>query len=248
MRQHAFFVKFKEFFTSLCTEKRCLTCHIPFVPPMRAQASSAVSQYLCEVCALQVKRPQYDVCSLCGHVFFVVGRKDICITCHQKPPPWNSVRYFGSYEGALKDCLLKFKFNQHASMLPFLSDILYEACASLPPCHMMLPMPRHQKRLIDQGFNHTLELCRPVARRLQIPLYKHMLLRCKATTPQSRLSAKARKNNPAHSFAVSAVWGKIVLLVDDIMTTGATLHHASLALRAAGAHSIHIVTIGRVIK
>ncbi len=113
---------------------------------------------------------------------------------------------------------------------------------------MLLPMPRHQKRLASQGFNHTFELGKPLARKLQIPLYSKALLRSRLTVPQALLSAKERKNNPANSFTVSTVRGRNILLLDDIMTTGATLHHATLALRKAGCNEVHIALIGRVKK
>ncbi len=271
MGQNIFFAKLTSFILSLYTEKRCLVCHTPFVPPASLTSAppacttlkapttplhlsapipldSPITQCLCAACTATLTQAQHLVCKLCAHTFAIAGRENVCRTCHKRPPPWNSVHAFGTYENILKYCLLQFKFEQQFSMLPLLSEFLYQACAHIPPCHMILPMPRHQQRLATQGFNHTLELSRSVARRLQIPLYKHTLIRTKATQPQVRLSATQRQKNPANSFSVSTVLGKNILLIDDIMTTGATLHHASLALRAAGAKEIHIAIIGRVVK
>ncbi len=217
-------------------EKRCLVCHAPFIPTNEP--------YLCPQCI--IKRKQQQACKLCGYV--LASDVDICLECIQNPPPWDMLNYYGPYDGLLKNLVLKYKFTADFALIPLLCQYLYEAYQNVPACDIIIPMPRHKKRLITEGFNHILELCRPLSKQLKIPLQYKSLTRTRYTPPQSSLPAIQRKTNPQKSFLANNVENKTILLVDDIITTGSTLHYASLALRNAGAKHIYAIVIARVTK
>jgi ComF family protein len=101
----------------------------------------------------------------------------------------------------------------------------------------LVPIPLHRARLRQRGYDQALELAKPLARALHLPLLPDALRRVRATTPQSELDAARRKGNLRGAFTVApdARLPAHVALVDDVMTTGATLHAAARALRRAGA-------------
>ncbi len=226
---------------SLCgyffAERRCLVCHIPFM-------SHEEQVYLCEQCAAQIKYNLAHACNLCGHS--IPASSNICITCLDNPPKWNTLTFYGSYDGLLKYLILKYKFSADFSLLPLLTNYLYRGCNHLTFCDVIIPMPRHTKRLQSEGFNHILELCRPLSKQLNITLDHKALIRTRYTPPQSTLSAKQREHNPSKSFIAQNIKGKNILLIDDVITTGSTLRHASMALKKAGAKGVYVAVIARV--
>ncbi len=220
-------------------EQRCLACHIPFIP-------STDQSYLCNKCINHVKIKTNNICKLCGQ--HIPSAEHVCLECVKSPPPWDALSFYGIYDDLLKALILKYKFSADLSLLPLFASYLYDACLSLPSCHMIVPMPRHDKRLKDEGFNHILEICRPLEKKLMLPIAHEALLRTRYTPPQSTLQASDRKNNPSKSFNSQSVKDKNILLIDDVITTGSTLRHASLSLRNAGAKKIYIAVIARVIR
>ena len=102
-------------------------------------------------------------------------------------------------------------------------------------------MPLHNTRLRERGYNQALELARPIAKRLAIPLHTHLLQRHKTTLAQARLSLTDRARNVENAFTIKAnIRGCHVSLVDDVTTTGHTLRSASAALKQAGAKRVDI--------
>jgi ComF family protein len=112
----------------------------------------------------------------------------------------------------------------------------------------LIPLPLHRRRLRSRGFDQTLELARPLAKALAIPLLDDVLVRVRETAPQSRLDAPARRRNLSRAFAVraGATLPAHVALVDDVMTTGATLHAAAGALLRAGVARVDTWVCARV--
>ena len=121
-----------------------------------------------------------------------------------------------------------------------LSELMLEACAGAERPHALLPIPLHRARLRQRGYDQALELARPIARVLGSPLRPDLLRRARNTAPQSRqLHASERHRNLRGAFtATAAAMPAHVALVDDVMTTGATLRAAAEALRQAGVERI----------
>jgi len=109
-------------------------------------------------------------------------------------------------------------------------------------------VPLHAARLRTRGYNQALEIAHVVARRLAIPLDAHLLTRTRATAPQSDLPMAERRRNVKGAFAVrgrNRLAGKHVALLDDVMTTGNTVHAAAQALRKAGAREVEVWVVAR---
>ncbi len=223
------------------SEKRCLACHAPFTPK-----NFGLQKFLCPDCIPYIKLKKEPVCVLCGHQIPNDHKTPLCLECINNPPPWDKLKHYGQYDELLKALILNYKFSVNFSLVPLFAECLYQVCANLPPCDLIIPMPRHEQRLVSEGFNHVLELCKPLSKQLNIPLQHKALIRTRYTPPQSSLTAKERKNNPKKSFQASMVENKNILLIDDLITTGSTLRHATLALHEQGAQNVYIAVIARV--
>lgn len=115
---------------------------------------------------------------------------------------------------------------------------------SLPD--LVLPIPLHRARFYERGYNQSAMLAEGIAERLGVPVATDVLVRTRATRSQTRLSREARWQNVSGAFAVTetaAVAGKHLLLIDDVLTTGATLAAAAVTLKSAGALSVTAATL-----
>lgn len=226
-------------------ERRCAFCYTPFMPP--APADDVRMALLCPACAERM-RPAAPGCPLCGRPLPYVSMTPAapCGACLVSPPPWEALAFHGRYENALRQALVRFKFGNEFSLIPLLGGLLAAAARRLPPCDAVVPVPRHPLRLRDRGFNQVQELARVVAARQKLPLANDMLARTRHTQPQTSLPARQRRSNPQGSFAARRVRGLRLLLLDDVITTGATARHAAMALKEAGAVSVHVAVAAAV--
>ena len=159
-----------------------------------------------------------------------------CGDCQRRPPPLHGAHAAFVYAFPLDRLLPRFKFHRDLAAGRLLAGAMAERFASLPRPDALLPVPLHRARLRRRGYDQALELARPLARALALPLLDDALVRRHATAAQSDLDAAARRRNLRNAFAVDArvALPAHVALVDDVMTTGATVHAAATALRRAG--------------
>lgn len=105
----------------------------------------------------------------------------------------------------------------------------------------VIPVPLHTSRLRERGFNQSLEIARPIARRLNIPVDFHSCRRIRATHTQTALSLPERKSNIQNAFAVTGFWsGARIALVDDVLTTGYTMSEMTKVFQQAGVAEVHV--------
>ncbi len=264
-----FFKKQKHIQTlqELIIQRRCLICEVPYTPLPKEHSQYCISSaYLCPTCAKEISSQHISSCCLCGQTLPALEgngtqKTRVCLSCLKKPPPWNALAFYAQYTELLKHIIAQYKYHKNFTFIPLLSAYLAQAYVHLQaqsiaqnasplPYHMILPIPRHSIRLGAEGFNHVLELCRPLQTQFGITIHHQALQRATYTPAQVQLNATQRLTNPAESFKVynEEVVSKNILLVDDIMTTGATLRHACYALHKAGAANIGIILIAKVTK
>ncbi|KLI99884.1 ComF family protein [Luteimonas sp. FCS-9] len=172
----------------------------------------------------------------------------LCGACLRRPPPLDAAHAAFVYGFPVDRLLPRLKFHRDLAAGALLSASMARALASRPRPDALVPVPLHPARLRTRGYDQALELTRPLARALGLPLRTDLLRRRRATAPQSRLDAPARRRNVRGAFAATAR-GPLpahVALVDDVMTTGATLHAAALALRRLGVARVDAWVCARV--
>jgi ComF family protein len=167
----------------------------------------------------------------------------LCGNCRSVPPPFERTLALADYRAPLERLALGLKF--HARLFvarEFAQGLARLAVDSLAPEQwpdVVAPVPLAHERLVERGFNQAWEIAKPLARALEVPADATLLRRVAHTAPQSRLDLDARRRNVGAAFAVARpVGGAHVALVDDVMTSGATLEAAARALKTAGAREV----------
>jgi len=222
---------------------RCLACEAPGLEGLDLCADCAEAlpwnRRACPACALPL--PEVGVCGDCL-------RREAALSRRGRTVALSAVHAAFVYAAPLDRLLPRFKFHRDLAAGALLSQLMAEAAASLPRPDAVIPVPLHRSRLRRRGYDQALELARPLARSLDLPLRDDLLRRVRSTAPQSELSAPARRRNLKDAFAVRpgiALPARVVL-VDDVMTTGATLHAAAEALKRAGVHRVEAWVCARV--
>lgn len=147
----------------------------------------------------------------------------------------------------LREVIHALKYRRHRHLAGYLADRLSAAAHFPPGVWLVVPVPTSAERLKARGYNQAALLGRAIAKRRRLP-YAEALKRAVETAPQHALSRQARKQNLAGAFACEGgVAGRRVLLVDDVMTSGATAQSATLALLEAGAAEVRIAVVARTL-
>jgi ComF family protein len=169
---------------------------------------------------------------------------DICGQCLKKAPPFSKVINYGLYEGALAEAINQLKFHGVKRLSKPLGRFLLSL--ELPKIDGIIPVPLSIKGLRERGFNQSLLIARVISKEIKVPLLMDILIKKKETPPQIGLSAKERLLNLKNAFEVKGnVDGLRLLLVDDVMTTGATVTECSKVLMKAGAKEVIVLTLAR---
>lgn len=170
----------------------------------------------------------------------------VCGRCLKKKPFFDHTAAAYAYTFPLDQLVQALKFNEQLQLANALADKLAQRITTRPDC--IVPMPLHPARLRERAYNQSLELARRIAQRLDIPLLPHACLRVRDTPPQSALKWKERGQNMRKAFACAENFtGKHVAMVDDVMTSGASLNELALALRRAGASEISAWVVARTL-
>ncbi|MFO1246782.1 MAG: ComF family protein [Alphaproteobacteria bacterium] len=192
-------------------------------------------------------------CSCCGLPFPVALEGDnLCATCLANPPAFDSARAIMAYDEKSRAPLLALKHADRLDLVPgFARWLGRTGRQTLAQCDLVTPVPLHRSRLWRRRYNQSAELGRALARDHGLA-FDPVLVRSRATPSQGAMpSAKARRRNVQRAFQVpgsARVKGKTVLLLDDVMTTGATVEACARALKRAGAVGVHVLVLARVVK
>lgn len=208
---------------------------------------------LCAGCLgdLQRNRVRCPRCALPLH-----APAALCGECLREAPPF-AAAYAPYVYGHPLDLLVgKLKFGHSLAAGRVLADLWRDAVEEDTPAlpDLFVPVPLHAGRLRERGYNQALELARPLARALRVALAPHLLLRTRATPAQSNLDAAVRRRNLRGAFAVEAgarasdISRQRIALVDDVMTTGATLRECARVLLRAGAAQVDVWALARAPK
>lgn len=198
---------------------------------------------ICGTCWGQMDRYSGPACRICA-LPLVSEHAGTCGQCMQKPPPFSRIIPFGLYEGVLAEAINQFKFHGLRRLSKPLGSLLLRL--DIPGADRIMCVPLTKKSLIKRGFNQSLLLARIVARQRSIHLSMDSLFKIKETPPQIGLSARERLANLKNAFEIrGSLSGLRVLLVDDVITTGATVGECSKMLMKAGAEEVTVLALAR---
>lgn len=221
-------------------DNRCFLCRRP-----------GAQGHLCPPCDETLKAWQKDwcPCRLCGRLLRKAGGVELCPQCQEELPPFRLARAVGPYQGELRQAILEFKYRGRRSLARPLGYLLARVVAGEPlygKPQLLVPVPMALPRLRERAFNQSELLARELGRLLGIKVVDKVLIKVRNTPAQAGLNRHARLLNLQGSFElvdILAVAGRDVLLVDDVLTTGATATACTLALLKGGARSVAVVTV-----
>jgi ComF family protein len=209
----------------------------------------------CPDCFRDVRFIIGPLCGQCGTPFEVpVPVATRCGTCLASPPSWSAARAVWRYDGAVRAPILRLKYGDRTDLVDLFAGHLQRAGAALHTVDALLvPVPLHRWRLFHRTFNQSALLVQGLAKRTGVPVALDALRRIKPTRPQQGLSRSERQVNVRAAFRVPpdrrpVVQGKTIILVDDVLTTGATAEAAAKVLLRAGAADIKVLTLARVVN
>ena len=233
---------------------RCLKCGL-VVATQSGSHGGGSHGTLCPACWQGLSFLGAPCCACCGQPFdFEMGPGALCGACTQAPPAFDRARAVMRYDEASRDLILAFKHADRTSLTPAFAAWLKRAGAELlADADLIVPVPLHWSRLFSRRYNQAALLAMALGDLAGKPVMPDLLIRRRATRKQGHLGRLARQRNVAGAFALhpgraSALAGKRVLLVDDVITTGATVTHCARVLRQGGAAAIDVLALARVIQ
>jgi ComF family protein len=224
----------------------CLKCRVPVGEP----------QSVCAPCWSALRFLSAPQCMQCGLPFpHDLGAGVKCAACIAKPPPFAVSRAALAYDDASRDLILGFKHADRLETVPLFARWMAVAARdALADADALVPVPLHWRRLVARRYNQAALLANALGRLTHLPVDTAALQRVKPTPSQGEMpSARARAKNVVRAFAFAEkhrgkILGKRLALVDDVLTTGATVGACTKALLKAGAASVSVVTLARVLR
>ncbi len=216
------------------------------------KASPETFSYICWDCwsdSLPVEPP---FCNVCGDpVAGAIDHEFTCYACSAEKPSFEAARSVVRYDGAVGEALRRLKYEKALWLAPDLAELLRNGIhAEYPGLEFdwIVPVPLYHVRRRERGYNQSAVLSFELARRIGGKTRSGLLRRIRPTSTQTHLTASQRLSNVQNAFQTrreAALAGRRVLVVDDVMTTGATVNACAKALKKGGAKTVHVITVAR---
>ncbi len=190
------------------------------------------------------------VCSICGSFTGAEGGRGklICSVCRAEDRPFDQARAVAPYEGPVREAVRRLKYRGMQRLARPLAKLMADAVQrekAFALADALVPVPLHPRRERERGYNQSVLLARVLGESMRVPVLEQVLVKIRETPSQTGLSGQERRQNLQQSFAVAVpglVKGKIILIVDDVFTTGSTVSILSHLMRQAGASCVLVLT------
>lgn len=237
------------------------------IPGICALCSSDSKSLVCTYCYQNFFETRHARCAQCAakletHRFTMQKDQTVCGTCLTHPPAFDATIVAVDYAAPIDQLILALKFGNKLAMAPLFGNSLCNVLQNKGGSHVpgnttkqLLPailtcVPLGSQRLVQRGFNQSLEIAKSLAATLDIPLCSAILLRLRETHPQALLHTSERKKNIRHAFivnsdAIEKIKDQHIGVVDDVMTTGETLNEIARTLKRFGAARVTNLVFAR---
>jgi len=223
--------------------RNCIGCGMSEPDPFR---------YICWDCWSATNRVEPPFCDLCGDpVAGSVDHEFICYSCSAEKPAFDGARSAARYDGVVGEALRMLKYEKAFWLAPDLATLMRNCLLAEFPGRAfdrIVPVPLFHVRRRERGYNQSAVLAHELGKRIDCKRRPNALRRIRPTTTQTNLTASQRLSNVHNAFQTEKVrrlTGQRVLLIDDVMTTGATVNACAKALKKGGAASVHVLTVAR---
>ncbi len=208
--------------------------------------ASSGNHAACPACIADLPLHQHSACPVCA---LPTPQAEICGNCLQHPPFFDATISAFDYAFPADTLLRALKYRGHLQIAELVARCLAQKLIARSTPDLIIPMPLHPRRLQERGFNQAVEIARSLARILKTPLATDIALRVRVTSRQAGLPLNKRKRNIRGAFAsAQELSGKRIAVVDDVMTSGASLDELAKTLKAAGAASVECWIAARTQK
>lgn len=203
------------------------------------------SALLCPACHDELPRMPAETCPRCAQP---TPQGEVCGRCQRHPPHFDRLSSVFPYAFPIDRMLQQLKYGHQLALAAWFGEMLAGAPVAGEEIDLIVPMPLHPQRLHERGFNQAIEIARALAHRLDRPLDTAICVRTRDTSPQEGLSLLARRRNLRNAFACTGdLSGKRILLIDDVVTTGASVNECARTLRLHGAVQVNILAVARTL-
>jgi len=222
------------------------------LPPLCLNCDGSVTenQTLCAACWKSIHFIASPSCACCGAPFDLpVEEGTLCGACLANPPLFDGARSAFLYDDASRGLVLRFKHADQLHPVPALALMMVRAGEAFwGEADMIVPVPLHRWRLLKRRYNQAALLAQEIGKKTRVPVAVDCLERVRATPTQGHKNRRERQANLVGAFALKRgqnVEGKNIVLIDDVMTSGATVEACAKVLKKAGAARVSVVTLAR---
>jgi ComF family protein len=223
------------------------------LPAQCALCGIGCPEVLCSPCRAQYLTQGRPRCRQCANPLADMDVATLCGRCLRQRPAYDATITAFDYAAPVDQLLLQLKFGARLALAPLLAELLHVAIQQQQEWkapQLLCPVPLGPARLAERGFNQALEIARPLARLLDLPLQRSLALRVRETRAQSGVAPQERQANLAHAFAIAPEHGALlqgshVGIVDDVMSSGHTVNALAAACKSAGAAKVSILVVAR---